>query len=370
METKLYFRMLQRGWWIILITAFGAAAAALVTSYFTVPIYRATTRFILSPSIIFITGGSPANVLNSLSTLDKRSIITTYAEVLNSPRIQRETFDLFQINESNLQDYSFNAVVLPDTNIIEFVVEGPDPEMDALLANGIGQHAVEYVQTLYQVYDLTQLDPAIVPTTPTSPQPIRDAGVALVVGLGFGVLLTLVRDLLQSPIASFMKERNLDEMSLALSRNTFEKKLSDASLGSVNDFSLCMVHLDGLGDYIHVLPPTTLQTILRHVNQILRNQLRGNDLVGRWDELEFAVMLSDTRGDAAMNTMGRVRTALSIPIKIDISGEDLYLNPLIGIAEYRVGDTAKSLIKNLQWSLEMAKNNSDGTHLLRATEPI
>ncbi|NOT04643.1 MAG: diguanylate cyclase [Anaerolineales bacterium] len=368
METKLYFRMIQRGWWIILSTALVAIIATLVTSYFTTPIYRATTRFILSPSAAFVTGGN--NVLNSLATLDKRSIITTYAEVLNSPRIQGETFDLLQFNESELKDYSFSAIVLPDTNIIEFVVEGPDPNTDALLANSIGQRAVEYVQTLYQVYDLSQLDPAVTPITPTSPQPIRDSGVALVVGLAIGVMLALVRDLLQSPIVNFMKQRNLDEMSLALNRRSFDQRLSEASFGSVSDFSLCMVHLEGLGDYIHVLPQPTLQTILRHVNQILRNQLRGNDLVGRWNELDFAVMLSETRGDAAMYTMGRVRTALSVPIKIDVSGEDLYLNPLIGIAEYRVGDTSESLVKNLQWALDVAKNNSNGMHLLKATESI
>jgi len=368
METKLYFRMLQRGWWIILSTALMAVTATLIISYFTIPMYRATTRFILSPSVVFVTGGN--NVLNSLATLDKRSIITTYAEVLNSPRIHRETFDLLQFKESDLKDYSFSAIVLPDTNIIEFMVDGPDPKTDTLLANSIGQRAVEYVQTLYQVYDLTQLDPAITPITPTSPQPVRDAGVALVVGLAIGVMLALVRDLLQAPIVNFMKQRNLDEMSLALNRNSFKQRLAEASFGSTNDFSLCMVHLEGLGNYIHDLPQPTLQTILRHVNQILRNQLRGNDLVGRWNELDFAVMLSETPGDAAMYTMGRVRTALSVPIKIDVSGEDLYLNPLIGIAEYRVGDTAESLVKNLQWALDVAKNNSNGMHLLKATEAI
>ena len=57
METKLYFRMLQRGWWIILSTALVAVTAALITSYFTIPLYRATTRFILSPSAAFVSGG-------------------------------------------------------------------------------------------------------------------------------------------------------------------------------------------------------------------------------------------------------------------------------------------------------------------------
>ena len=131
-----------------------------------------------------------------------------------------------------------------------------------------------------------------------------------------------------------------------------------------------MVRLEGLGKYINVLPQSSLQIILRHVNQILRNQLRGNDLVGRWSELEFAVLLFDTPGDASLNTMSRVRTALSIPIKIEVSGEDLYLNPQIGIAEYRVGDTVESIVKNVKWALDVAEKNTSGMYLLKATQAI
>ena len=143
MELKLYFRMLQRGWWIIAVTTLAAILVTLVASYFATPVYRATSRFVISPSAAFVAEGN--NVLNSLATLDMRSIITTYAEILNSPRIHRETFDLLQLDETIVQNYRYNAVVLPDTNIIEFSVEGTDPQTVTLLVNAIGQHVVEYV---------------------------------------------------------------------------------------------------------------------------------------------------------------------------------------------------------------------------------
>src|SRR6266540_4872757 len=209
MEVKLYFRMLQRSWWIIVITTLTAVIAALVASYFTPPTYRATSRFIVSPSPSLITGGS--NLLNSLSTLDKRSIITTYAEILNSQRIYTETLNLLQLDNVNLADYKFSAVALPDANIIEFSVTGPDKDVVYTLANGIGQHAVEYVHSLYQVYDLSVLDPASTPTIPISPQPVRSAGVALVVGLALGVILALIREMLGTPIEKFVRQSNLDD---------------------------------------------------------------------------------------------------------------------------------------------------------------
>jgi diguanylate cyclase (GGDEF)-like protein len=368
MEIKLYFKMLRNGWWIIVITAFAAVVAAMLTAYYTKPTFQSKSRFVVSPNPAFVTGQS--NVLDSLSVLDRRSIITTYAEILNSPRIYRDTIDQLQLKEADLVDYSYSAVVLPDTNIIEFSVQGPNAATTAMLANSIAQRAVDYVANLYQVYEMTLLDPATASPLPISPQPLRDAGIALVVGLAAGVGLATIRELLFAPIQNFMEQRRRDEQSQALRHDAFEERLEEVAFASVNDFSLCMVHLDGFNKYIKVLPQPTLQTILRHVNQTLRNQLRGNDMVGRWNDTDFAVLLSETPGDASMNTMGRVRAALSIPIKIDVSGEDLYLKPQIGIAEYRVGDNAQSLIKNTNWALEIAKQNDDGMYLLRATESI
>ncbi|HEX2991352.1 MAG TPA: diguanylate cyclase [Anaerolineales bacterium] len=367
MEVKLYLRMLQRSWWIIVITTLATLIAALVMAYLTPPTYQATARFIVSPSPTLITGGS--NLLNSLSTLDKRSIITTYAEILNSQRIYNDTISLLQLNNVDLSEYHYRAVALPDANIIEFSVTGPDRETVYTLTNSIGQRAVEYVHGLYQVYELSVLDAAVPPTVPISPQPLRSAGVALVVGLALGVVLALVREMMRTPFENFIRQRNIDDLSGALNRRAFEQKLSEVAFASPDDFSLCVVHLNGLTDYINALPQSTLQRVLQGVTRVLRNQLRGNDLVGRWSDVDFIVLLSDTPGNAAMNTMERVRMALSYPVPVDVSGEELLLDPQIGIAEYRVGDTPQTMIKNIQWALDVAKKNN-GMYLLKATQPI
>ncbi len=369
MEIKLYLRMLQNSWWIVVLTALSATLAALIAAFLTTPIYSSSARYIVSPNPSYIGGDVNYNLIYSLDTLDKRTIITTYAEVLNSPRLYSETVASLKLLESDLTDYTHVAVVLPETNIIDFTVTGPDPKLVALLTNVMGQRAVEYVENLYQIYDMGLLDPALVPIDPISPQPFRDAGVAFVVGLVLGVGLALLRELLRAPIVNFMQKRNMDDISQAMKRSAFQDNLKDVTFASASDLCLCLVHIDGLRDYLNVLPQSTLQTILRHITQTLKNQLRGNDLVGRWDDLDFSVLLSDTSGQAAWNTMSRVQTALSIPIKIDVSGEDLDLSPKIGIAEYRIGDDINSLVKNTNWALEVAKKGS-GLYLLKATEAI
>jgi diguanylate cyclase (GGDEF)-like protein len=369
MEIKLYLRMLQHSWWVAVLTALAAVFAALISSYLTPPVYRCSARYIVSPNPVFLGGEVDYNLIYSLDTLDKRTIITTYAEVLNSPRIYAESLALAGIQESDVANYKYAATVLPETNIIDFSVSGPDPELVVALSNTIGQHAVEYAENLYQIYDIGLLDPATVPTDPISPQPVRDAGVAGVVGTALGAALALLRELLRAPIGNFMQHRKHDVVSLALNRSTFEENLKEISFAATSDFCLCFVHIEGLRDYLDVLPQPTLQNVLQHVTKVLRSQLRGNDLVGRWDDLDFSVLLSDTPGTAAMNTMQRVKNSLSVPFEIDISGEYLELLPKIGIAEYRVGDTVTSLVKNTNWALEVAKKRG-GMYLLKATEPI
>ncbi len=365
MEVKLYLRMLQRSWWIVILTALAAVAAALLASYSATPIYESVARYIVSPNPAYL--GGESNFIYSLDALDKQSVITTYAEVMNSPRMYRETLALLKLNESQLADYSYSAIVLPDTSIIEFTVRGTDPATVAQLNAQMGQHVVEYVEGLYKIYDMSLLDPATTPVTPISPKPVQDSVVALVVGIALGAALALLRELLRAPIRNFLSQRRIDEVSLALKRSSFEEDLTEVAFVSPKGFCLCFIDLAGLDEYLGVLPQPTLETILRHVTQVLRNQLRGNDIVGRWDAAVFAIVLSETRGQAALNTLGRVAAALAMPVRTDISSELLELRPVIGVAEHCLGDTQESLIENAKKALELAKSNG-GLYLLRPAE--
>ena len=68
MEIKLYFRMLQRGWWIILLTAMVGLSTSLALSYVAVPQYEASALYILSPASSIT---SQNDVVDSLDTLDR-----------------------------------------------------------------------------------------------------------------------------------------------------------------------------------------------------------------------------------------------------------------------------------------------------------
>ncbi|MFQ5409268.1 MAG: Wzz/FepE/Etk N-terminal domain-containing protein, partial [Anaerolineales bacterium] len=132
MELRMYVRLLVRGWWIVVLTTLAALNIALVASLYATPLYRATARFLVSPNPALI---SSKDEINSLQALDKRTTVSTYAEVLNSGRLYNETLTALQIDAADVIDYSAAAVVLPETSVLELNVVGTDPQLVAQIAN-------------------------------------------------------------------------------------------------------------------------------------------------------------------------------------------------------------------------------------------
>lgn len=363
MELRIYFQMLMRSWWVVFLTALTALAIALATSLFITPIYRATGRFVVNPNLDLV---RQADVVRSLEALDKRSIVATYAEVLNSDRIYNDAVTSLQGEVSNFEDYTHTTVVLPEANILELSVEGPDPRVAALLANSIGQRAIDYIQQLYTVYEINFLDPATVPVVPIRPQPIRDSAFAVALGLLIGSVLAILREQLRTPIEAFLRRSEIDSESMAFNRHYVEDRLEDALARSPTSvFSFSLVQLSGLGGFTDLMPQPIVQNVLRQITETLKAQLRGNDIVGRWDDNTFSVILFDTPGQAAVSTMGRVQLALSEPMRFGVDGERLNLRPKIGIVERQPGDPADLILQRAETALDQSFHDESGLVLFK-----
>ena len=110
MEIKLYFRMLQRGWWLILLAALVAVSASLTYSYLATPQYQSTARFIITPGSLLTSDGDARTVVDGLDTLDRPSVVATYAEVMNSRRILAEAIGYLQLQNIDILKYDIQAV--------------------------------------------------------------------------------------------------------------------------------------------------------------------------------------------------------------------------------------------------------------------
>jgi diguanylate cyclase (GGDEF)-like protein len=365
METRFYLRILRRGWWLILIAALVAVNLSLIYSYYlTRPTYESVARFIVSPNV---QNTESRDLINSLEALDKRSIISTYAEVLNSRDIQTRTIAQMNMDQAQFSAYDTFVTVLPDANIIRFSVQGPDPEVTTLLANGIGQNAIDFIRNLYVIYNIEFLDQAIVPSVPIEPRPIQNAGLALLIGLVVGVALAIFRDQLSSTLDRLGERNKIDYESLAYTRSYFERRIRQ-EIGSDPDsvLTLGIIHLNGIQDFYDSLPQAYVNKIMRHVAETLKYQLRGNDIVGRWSNLQFGVLLPSTDGPAAEGRMARIREVLDQPFSLEADGEtDIYLDLRIGLADRQGGESLSSLIEQAEKALDVAMQSNGKVSLYK-----
>ena len=194
----------RRNWWIILLTTGVALLASITISTMTEPTYQTSARFIVSPNLL----EQDRDVINSLEALDKRSVVVTYAEVLRSNRVFGAAIKELNTPLDELVDYDITAVVLPEANVLELTVTGPDAGVAAALANEIGQEAIDYMSSLYPVHRFDFLDTAPEPSQPYAPQPIQNAILSVALGLGIGGALVFLRERLFTNNTHFFAQSN------------------------------------------------------------------------------------------------------------------------------------------------------------------
>jgi len=185
---------LQRYWWLILLAfSIGFGSTAFFTSL-RAPTYRATTTLVVGPNESLKT---PREVVDSLNTLDRRSVVATFAKLPSSRTVRERAQAQLQLNEAQLKPYEVRTVVVPDTNVLEVSVEGPDPRLSAALADAVAQQTTQYTREFYDIYGMKVLDRAQEPTERVGPGLSRTLLVGALLGLLIGVGVASVFDYLR-----------------------------------------------------------------------------------------------------------------------------------------------------------------------------
>lgn len=346
MNIKMYLRMIQKGWWIIVLAVLASMNVTLIMDLFSAPVYEATTRMIVLPNPDSFAG---KDFVSSLTSLDNSSIVTTYADVFDSEFNQQAFISTLNLTDDEIEAYTQSTVILPDSNVMEVYVTGPDPDIVAQWANGVARTGIDYMKTLYQVYEVNILDAAVVPLEPISPKPLRDVSLGAVLGLLIGVILAILRDQLRIPLEAYRQRRLLDPQSTAFNREYFESLIgeqTDKSKEEEGVFSLVMIKLTGLTEFYDTLPQQVLNHLLTDVVGVLKAGLRGNDSVGRWDDTTFALLLPDTPLKAADTIRNRLLKALKVPMHLASLDERISLNPAIGVSDNSNDASSDEIILN------------------------
>jgi capsular polysaccharide biosynthesis protein len=195
-RTETYSHILKRWWWIVLVVFVVSLVTGFIITNREPRIYRAYTMMVVTPNYRVV---GVNEIIRSLDTLDRRSVIATFAKIPTT----RETFNAaekgLQLEPGSLRGYGVSTSILPGTNIIRINVEGLDPKQAARLANAIASVSKHKAKSTYRIYKLAKFSEAIPSSHPIYPDPKRNLLVAGIVGLFLGIIVSFVVEYFRKP---------------------------------------------------------------------------------------------------------------------------------------------------------------------------
>ncbi|MCU0498586.1 MAG: Wzz/FepE/Etk N-terminal domain-containing protein [Anaerolineae bacterium] len=197
MELREYLRIMVKYLWLIGLFPLIAVNISLNYSFARTPIYESTSSYVvgLQPFDNF------GNTLYGMDTLwgNQQRVLPTYCQIITSRSVRQQAADLLNVssNAFHVGDYQVICAVLPDTNVLRVIVQGPIPAIVTRFNEAIGLVGIREVTGIYPVFPLRRVDEAALNEVPIAPTPMQNAILAgafgLVVALGLALLIEYLR---------------------------------------------------------------------------------------------------------------------------------------------------------------------------------
>ena len=356
MKTRIFLRTLQRNWWLILMTALIAVIVSMLVSYLTEPVYKVSAKFIVVTSTHL---ASENGELNDSDVQSRVVVAFTFLEIINSQNVMTKALQSLEPQLEDVDKYNHLANVVPNSSVIELIVTGPNSQTATLLANTIGEQAIIYYNQIDQGFNIALLDKAVPAIIPTRPRPLHDASVALLIGIITGITLAFVRGQLQYPLEAYRMRLSLDSATGVYSIGYFSRLIEGRIAGNADSIlTVGIIELQGLLDFFDIIPTQDLNRLLILATDSIRRELRGDDIIGRWDNATFIVMMQDTTEAAAVRIFDKIRTRLVKPVQVDRVDASIQFNPYIGVCEYSGDLTAQEIFESAYAALNQARQGS------------
>jgi diguanylate cyclase (GGDEF)-like protein len=357
MDLKRYLQVALKGWWLILPALLVSITSALVFTYNQTPIYRTSATFIVSPSDSL---SELKDVFTGLNMLSKRDgIMMTYTEIATSRTILDAVYKEMGLTKEQLEYLNVSSEMVPSTNIIRITVESNDPLIAKDCANLIGQETIKYVGNLYEAYGMKLLDPAYIPRLPSKPKKAQNLILAAILGSLLGGGLAFLAEYLRSPKVSIASVNIIDSATGVYNRYYFLQRLGEElSRAKRHRYPLSLglmsiERLDTIGDMRF---PQLRNEILRRVAFYIKQYLREEDIMARFEGEKFAFLLPDTDGQSAQEILKKLQTRIEWNVfELEESDIKLNLTSVCGVAAYDLNGSGRDeLLSEAETALQRA----------------
>lgn len=334
MELKRYLNTLFQWWWLGLITFIVTLLATLIFTYGQVPVYESTTTLVVSPNAMIST--DLGELRAAVTSLDKPIVANTYAEIGQSDSVINAAMSHLGVRPS--RDYAVGSSVLQETNIIKITVTGPEPMMVQKLAAAVADQTLDYVSELFEVYDLIKLDPASLPSEPSTPNVNLNLLVGASLGVGLAVILVFLAEYLRQSQGQIDSTTPVDFQTGALKPSYFIQRMREEISRSErqgHSFSVGLVQLADLEQSVQGLSANTVIVILRRAVGLIQQTLPADYLISILRDNSLLLLMPDTDKDLAADMLKKVKTKINwATFEVDETGMKLHFDANCGVATY------------------------------------
>ena len=203
MELKDYWNAIRRRWKVVLLCVAASLGAAAFLTWQATPQYASSARLFVSTS--------PSDTSDAYTgSLFATQRVASYADLVGSRQLaERVSDDLGgSLDPDELTD-AVTAQVVPETVILELDAPDPDPLMARDLAQAYAKALSDLVVDIETpngksdaLIKASIVDNAQIADSPVSPQPARNLGLALALGLLAGIGIAVLRELMDTSVSS------------------------------------------------------------------------------------------------------------------------------------------------------------------------
>lgn len=206
MELRDYLRILRRRWMLVLTSTLIVVAAAAAYTFTVTPMYQSTAKLFISSSA---DGGETVSGAFQGAQFSQQRV-TSYADFVKDADLAAVVIDDLDLAmaPSTLRD-QVTATASPETVIIALRAQDESPSQAQAIAQGYASALADQIRAVETPVGETEplvrpsvTSDATLPTAPVAPQPVRNLGLALVLGLLLGVGLAVARELLDTTVKS------------------------------------------------------------------------------------------------------------------------------------------------------------------------
>jgi diguanylate cyclase (GGDEF)-like protein len=154
-----------------------------------------------------------------------------------------------------------------------------------------------------------------------------------------------------------LRERSIfDPVSSAFTRAHFEKRLREEVTQKPDaSVSLGLILFRGLEESLGVLPQVLIDRAILQLTQKLKSELRGRDIVGRWDRSQLSVLLASAPSSAIESTFKRIQKYLEEPLQLSETGEVVIRpDPCIGVVSRNQFESSDAVIERAKTAMAQA----------------